>query len=449
MPEFVHYEVENRVAVLTIDNPPVNALGAGVWEAIDQGVARANDDSTVDAIVLIGAGQHLHRGRRHQHLQDAEDARPVDGALRGHARPAPPSRRLGQAARRRDPRPGVRRRARGCHGLPLPRRRQGREGRTARSAPRHHPRRGRHAAAAAARRRAAGDRDVHRRQAGTGREGEEPPASSTRSSMATCGRAQWRSRRARAAAGDRRKTREIAISADQVDCRTRRLSGGPRRARQIGARRAGARLAAVDAIEACLERGFDDWIDPRARALRRMRRLDRIEGAAPPLLRRARSRQGAGRPQGHARQRHSARRRRRRRHDGRRDRDELRERRYPGASQGGGRRGAAARAGDDPQELRSDDVQGQDDRRTTRKDDGAHHAHHHLRRLRPGRHRRRGGVREHGAEEEHVRGARRAWSGPTACSRPIPPHSTSTSSRSRAAGLRRSSGTTSSARRTS
>ena len=29
MANFVHYEIKDRVAVLTIDNPPVNALGAG------------------------------------------------------------------------------------------------------------------------------------------------------------------------------------------------------------------------------------------------------------------------------------------------------------------------------------------------------------------------------------------------------------------------------------
>ena len=60
--EFVHYEVVDRVAVLTIDNPPVNALGAGVWEAIDENVARANADAAVDAIVLIGAGSTFIAG---------------------------------------------------------------------------------------------------------------------------------------------------------------------------------------------------------------------------------------------------------------------------------------------------------------------------------------------------------------------------------------------------
>ncbi len=56
MPELVRYEVKDRVAVLTIDNPPVNAMGPGVLEAIEEQVAHANRDAGVDAIVLIGAG---------------------------------------------------------------------------------------------------------------------------------------------------------------------------------------------------------------------------------------------------------------------------------------------------------------------------------------------------------------------------------------------------------
>jgi enoyl-CoA hydratase len=56
MSELVHYEVRDRVAVLTIDNPPVNALGPGVWEAVAAAVARASADPGADAAVLIGAG---------------------------------------------------------------------------------------------------------------------------------------------------------------------------------------------------------------------------------------------------------------------------------------------------------------------------------------------------------------------------------------------------------
>src|SRR5262245_50198751 len=62
MTEFVHYDVKDRVAILTIDNPPVNALGAGVWDAIDDAVARAVSDAAADAMVLIGAGSTFVAG---------------------------------------------------------------------------------------------------------------------------------------------------------------------------------------------------------------------------------------------------------------------------------------------------------------------------------------------------------------------------------------------------
>ena len=52
----VRYEVFDRVALITIDNPPVNALSPAVWEAIDQAVGRAASDPAIDAAVLIGAG---------------------------------------------------------------------------------------------------------------------------------------------------------------------------------------------------------------------------------------------------------------------------------------------------------------------------------------------------------------------------------------------------------
>src|SRR5262247_1774896 len=56
MPEPVRYEIKDGVAVITIDNPPVNALSPAVWEAIDQAVQRAVADPAAEAIVLIGAG---------------------------------------------------------------------------------------------------------------------------------------------------------------------------------------------------------------------------------------------------------------------------------------------------------------------------------------------------------------------------------------------------------
>jgi 3-hydroxyacyl-CoA dehydrogenase len=62
MSELVHYDVRDRVAVLTIDNPPVNALGAGVWEAIDAAIARGTADPAADALLLIGAGSTFVAG---------------------------------------------------------------------------------------------------------------------------------------------------------------------------------------------------------------------------------------------------------------------------------------------------------------------------------------------------------------------------------------------------
>jgi 3-hydroxyacyl-CoA dehydrogenase len=56
MPEFATTTITDRVAVVTIDNPPVNAMGPGVLEAIEDAVSRAVADPAVDAIVLIGAG---------------------------------------------------------------------------------------------------------------------------------------------------------------------------------------------------------------------------------------------------------------------------------------------------------------------------------------------------------------------------------------------------------
>jgi 3-hydroxyacyl-CoA dehydrogenase len=56
MPDLVRYEVKDGVAVVTIDNPPVNALAPSVWTEIDQAVRRGVADPLAEAIVVIGAG---------------------------------------------------------------------------------------------------------------------------------------------------------------------------------------------------------------------------------------------------------------------------------------------------------------------------------------------------------------------------------------------------------
>src|SRR6185436_16915268 len=56
MPDLVRYDLKDGVAVVTIDNPPVNALAPAVWDQIEQAVARGVADPAAHAIVLIGAG---------------------------------------------------------------------------------------------------------------------------------------------------------------------------------------------------------------------------------------------------------------------------------------------------------------------------------------------------------------------------------------------------------
>jgi 3-hydroxyacyl-CoA dehydrogenase len=256
MPEFVHYEVTDRVAVLTIDNPPVNALGADVWEAIDQGVARANADAAVDAIVLIGAGSTFIAGAdinifkvlktpeqsmtrsagTHALLRRVEDsAKPLVAAIHGqafggglevamacHYRVAVKDAKVGQpevllgiipgaGGTQRLPRlAGVPLAIEMCtDGKPIP----------------------------AAKARAAGIVD-------------EIVEGDLRAGAVAFAKA-------RATAGERRKTREVAIAADQVAAG--RVACAAARATVANtARGAPAPLAAVDAIDAGLERGFDD-----------------------------------------------------------------------------------------------------------------------------------------------------------------------------------------------
>ena len=56
MADLVRYAVKDGVAVITIDNPPVNALAPSVWGEIDDAVTRGVADPAAEALVLIGAG---------------------------------------------------------------------------------------------------------------------------------------------------------------------------------------------------------------------------------------------------------------------------------------------------------------------------------------------------------------------------------------------------------
>ena len=96
--QVVRYDVEDGVAVITIDNPPVNALGPGVREGIIDAVVRGNADPSVTAMVLIGAGRSFIAGADIRQFGKArpansgqstraldESKKPVVAAIHGYA----------------------------------------------------------------------------------------------------------------------------------------------------------------------------------------------------------------------------------------------------------------------------------------------------------------------------------------------------------------------------
>jgi 3-hydroxyacyl-CoA dehydrogenase len=56
------YAVRDGIAVLTLENPPVNSLGLELRQSIIAGLDRANQDAAVGAIVLIGSGAGFSGG---------------------------------------------------------------------------------------------------------------------------------------------------------------------------------------------------------------------------------------------------------------------------------------------------------------------------------------------------------------------------------------------------
>ena len=56
------YELRGDIAVITLNNPPVNGLGYDTRVGIAEGVQRAQDDAAVKAIVVTGAGKAFSGG---------------------------------------------------------------------------------------------------------------------------------------------------------------------------------------------------------------------------------------------------------------------------------------------------------------------------------------------------------------------------------------------------
>jgi 3-hydroxyacyl-CoA dehydrogenase len=98
--ELVRFEKDGDIGLITVDNPPVNALSPGVPEGIVAAVDKGNADPAVKAMVLIGAGRSFiagadirqfgrgpstpPSGRRPYDVLD-ESAKPVIAAIHGYA----------------------------------------------------------------------------------------------------------------------------------------------------------------------------------------------------------------------------------------------------------------------------------------------------------------------------------------------------------------------------
>lgn len=62
MSDLIQFGVENGIAVITINNPPVNALSPGVPEGIAEAVEKIERDQGIQAAVLIGGGKTFVAG---------------------------------------------------------------------------------------------------------------------------------------------------------------------------------------------------------------------------------------------------------------------------------------------------------------------------------------------------------------------------------------------------
>jgi 3-hydroxyacyl-CoA dehydrogenase len=95
----VRFENVDGIGVITVDNPPVNALSPGVPEGIIENVERGNADPAIRAMILIGAGRSFIAGadirqfgnrrpavlgRRVHDILDASQ-KPVVAAIHGYA----------------------------------------------------------------------------------------------------------------------------------------------------------------------------------------------------------------------------------------------------------------------------------------------------------------------------------------------------------------------------
>ena len=87
MGDFISSELDGAVAVVTIDNPPVNALSAPLLEELELEIERLDADDGVRAIILKGAGERAFVAgadiSEFPSLRAAADEKHESGSARG------------------------------------------------------------------------------------------------------------------------------------------------------------------------------------------------------------------------------------------------------------------------------------------------------------------------------------------------------------------------------
>ena len=336
MSELVSLRRDGNVGVVTVDNPPVNAISNAVRIGLIARLAEAKADPGIAAVVLACAGRTFMAGADITEFGKFKSPGTSDviAAVETLGKPV-------VAALHGTPLGGGLEIALGCHfRVAAP----GTRARPARDQARHHSGRRRHPAPAAPRRPGKGPRhDPHRRpDLGAGRARQRAGRRDRRGRRdGGGGRVREEGRGREAAAGARARPQREARQ-----CRSRKIRRARRRLRQARQGAAGADGGGRDAPQRARPA---DRRRPAARVGRvsRAHRQRAGEIAAPRLLRRARGGEDRRHPGRHQAARDQARRHHRRRHHGRRHRDVLRQCGHPG--DGGrdvGRR--ARRAGSTP-----------------------------------------------------------------------------------------------------
>ena len=77
----VHYETRGEIALLSIDNPPVNPLSSGVRQGLFDGMTKALADEAVKAVVITGLNRAFIAGADIEEIKELKTKEQVDLAV--------------------------------------------------------------------------------------------------------------------------------------------------------------------------------------------------------------------------------------------------------------------------------------------------------------------------------------------------------------------------------